>query len=356
MPEGGLPRATRSHTSTAEWKGFEIRMRRRRVERCVLRAKVALEAGFADDARQALAEARQLDPYEPSLDELATRIGAAFDTPPARPRAATRRWLPTAAAVLLLGVLSALLTLVPGPTPHEVPAATAHPAGEDAAPPRAPAVGIREQFVTPEIVVSEPSAPSATARPDTATSSEPARQAAGPEPTSAPPAAAAATPPVPPVAAAPAVAATPDPPARASAQPAPTDPVPVGTGGVTPAAREAAEPAVDPVRRERIADPMRCCRSMKRPTAASMRRPRAPCGRPSTSERSRARSTTSSRSASRSSSATWRWTARRRAPSAAAARAGCRKSAAAGGRQARRWTFDLRQAGGGWQIVRAEAR
>jgi hypothetical protein len=355
MPEGGLPRATRSHTSTAEWKGFEIRMRRRRVERCVLRAKVALEAGFADDARQALAEARQLDPYEPSLDELATRIGAAFDTPPARPRAATRRWLPTAAAVLLLGVLSALLTLVPGPTPHEVPAATAHPAGEDAAPPRAPAVGIREQFVTPEIVVSEPSAPSATARPDTATSSEPARQAAGPEPTSAPPAAAAATPPVPPVAAAPAVAATPDPPARASAQPAPTDPVPVGTGGVTPAAREAAEPAVDPA----VENVSRIRAVLSRYEAAytGLDAAAARAVWPAVDERALARAFNNLESQ--------RITLDQCdvAVDGASARAECHGSASwvpkvgGGGRtQARRWTFDLRQAGGGWQIVRAEAR
>jgi tRNA uridine 5-carboxymethylaminomethyl modification enzyme len=47
-----------SHISTAEWQSFELRMRHRRAQRCLLRAEVALEAGFPGDARAALDEAR----------------------------------------------------------------------------------------------------------------------------------------------------------------------------------------------------------------------------------------------------------------------------------------------------------
>ena len=40
-----------SHTATQQWQSFEIRMRRRRVDRCVLRAAVAIDAGVLEDAR-----------------------------------------------------------------------------------------------------------------------------------------------------------------------------------------------------------------------------------------------------------------------------------------------------------------
>jgi hypothetical protein len=51
-----------SHTSSGEWQSFEARMRRRRAERCILRAEVAAEAGCLEDARAALDEARKLAP------------------------------------------------------------------------------------------------------------------------------------------------------------------------------------------------------------------------------------------------------------------------------------------------------
>ena len=47
-----------------------MRMRRRRAERCVLRAQVALEAGFPEDARAALDEARRLDSTTPDFESL----------------------------------------------------------------------------------------------------------------------------------------------------------------------------------------------------------------------------------------------------------------------------------------------
>ena len=59
-----------THTATQQWQSFEMRMRRRRAERCALRAEVALEAGFPDDAREALDEARRLDPSVADFDAL----------------------------------------------------------------------------------------------------------------------------------------------------------------------------------------------------------------------------------------------------------------------------------------------
>jgi len=63
-----------SHTATQQWQSFEIRMRRRRVDRCVLRAAVAIDAGQLDDARAALEEVERLDPHEPAIQPLRTRL------------------------------------------------------------------------------------------------------------------------------------------------------------------------------------------------------------------------------------------------------------------------------------------
>jgi hypothetical protein len=66
-----------SHTATEQWQSFEIRMRRRRVERCVLRAAVAIDTGALDDARAALEEVERLDPREPAIEPLRTKLAAA---------------------------------------------------------------------------------------------------------------------------------------------------------------------------------------------------------------------------------------------------------------------------------------
>lgn len=111
---------TGSHTGSQEWQSFEIRMRQRRVERCLLKADVALEAGFAADAREALEEARYLSPFAPELSDLERRVASLESAPVAglqeqqeaaptlleggagqTPRA-ERRWMPVAATALLL--------------------------------------------------------------------------------------------------------------------------------------------------------------------------------------------------------------------------------------------------------------
>lgn len=61
------PAAMLSHTATGEWQSFESRMRRRRAERLALKAEVAASAGFDDDARACLAEARMLAPDLPEI-------------------------------------------------------------------------------------------------------------------------------------------------------------------------------------------------------------------------------------------------------------------------------------------------
>jgi hypothetical protein len=63
-----------SHTSSGEWQSFEGRMRRRRAERCILRAEVAAEAGCLDEARDALDEARKLAPGLPEIAAVEANI------------------------------------------------------------------------------------------------------------------------------------------------------------------------------------------------------------------------------------------------------------------------------------------
>jgi hypothetical protein len=63
-----------SHTESDQWQSFEGRMRRRRAERCLARASAALDAGLIEDARQAWAEAKDLDPTSPALAALETGI------------------------------------------------------------------------------------------------------------------------------------------------------------------------------------------------------------------------------------------------------------------------------------------
>src|SRR5687767_13031732 len=65
-----------SHTATHQWQSFEFRMRHRRAERCVLRAEMALEAGFEEDAREALDEAARLNSENPKLAALRAELDA----------------------------------------------------------------------------------------------------------------------------------------------------------------------------------------------------------------------------------------------------------------------------------------
>ena len=82
MPDVGTPRPKAPldapHVSTSEWQSFEGRMRRRRAERCLLRAEEALAAGDESRAAAALAEAQELSPSDtPDLETLRFRLQSA---------------------------------------------------------------------------------------------------------------------------------------------------------------------------------------------------------------------------------------------------------------------------------------
>ncbi len=96
-----------SHTSSGEWQSFEARMRRRRAERCILRAEVAAQQGSLDEARAAIDEARKLAPGLADIDRIEANIFGREetkvpDTPPRRSRAL----LYTAAVVACIVALS----------------------------------------------------------------------------------------------------------------------------------------------------------------------------------------------------------------------------------------------------------
>jgi hypothetical protein len=70
------------HTHTGEWQSFEVRMRRRRVERLIVRAEAALARGSTDEVREALAEVRSLAPGVPQIAELERALEQPAAAPP----------------------------------------------------------------------------------------------------------------------------------------------------------------------------------------------------------------------------------------------------------------------------------
>src|SRR5262249_21084832 len=78
-----------SHTATEGWQSFELRMRQRRIARCLACAAAALDGGAIDDARAAIDEVRALDPAHPALAQLAARVGPGLR--PASPQPAVPR-------------------------------------------------------------------------------------------------------------------------------------------------------------------------------------------------------------------------------------------------------------------------
>lgn len=90
------------HTATDQWQSFEVRMRRRRVERCLIRAEIALEAGVVDDAREALEEARLLDPHSPRIAAIEQGLDKVPDAAEALPLARKTRMMVSIAACLAI--------------------------------------------------------------------------------------------------------------------------------------------------------------------------------------------------------------------------------------------------------------
>jgi hypothetical protein len=101
--QAGAPRG-----ASEEWLSFERRMRKRRLERCLLRANTALEAGVTEDAEAAIKEARELDNGAPELPALERRLAVLQSPAPtqATPRNTSRLiWI--AAGLAVVGVSGA---------------------------------------------------------------------------------------------------------------------------------------------------------------------------------------------------------------------------------------------------------
>lgn len=97
-------------------------MRRRRAQRCILRAGVALEAGFVDDARAALEEARLLNAPAEEIARIERSIAEA-DTP-APPVRRRMGWGPVGVAAATVMAVSAFgLGTLRRQTPATVPTA-----------------------------------------------------------------------------------------------------------------------------------------------------------------------------------------------------------------------------------------
>lgn len=84
MPDSGadvLAPMTRSHTATPQWQSFELRMRQRRAERCLVRADLAWSAGLFEEARIATEEARDLAPDLPEVAAMDRRLAGSGEVP-----------------------------------------------------------------------------------------------------------------------------------------------------------------------------------------------------------------------------------------------------------------------------------
>lgn len=109
MPDVGAPTTlppSNSHTSTQQWQSFEIRMRHRRAERCVIRAEIALEAGFEEDARAALAEAQRLNSASPDIATIRAALDQRLAVSAAERRTTNRRRVLQFGAIALVLLMS----------------------------------------------------------------------------------------------------------------------------------------------------------------------------------------------------------------------------------------------------------
>jgi len=166
------------HTATQQWQSFEIRMRYRRAERCVLRAESALGAGMEEEARAALDEARALNPDAPTFDEVLAATMRRRAAEDAARQSRLRHVALVASTVLLVGLAlgwavgrpgsdppavsgATASATVPAPTHESAPdAATSPMPGKPAAPEEPAAVGSAATGPGP---AAEPPGPQATA-------------------------------------------------------------------------------------------------------------------------------------------------------------------------------------------------
>lgn len=383
MPDLGapstLPSLPSSHTSTQQWQSFEIRMRHRRAERCVIRAEVALEAGFEEDARAALDEARRLNSGSPDLETVRATVTARLASSAADRRAQLRRRAMNlaAAALLVFATGATAFWTWDGESPAAQTAAAPAPPAE--APPAAAATNTAvatagDAAVTPKEAAAEAPQKSAAPVTEEASVSEKERDAASPP---AEPAVAERKPAAPPVA---------DRTPPAAPEPAPRIETPSPALAAPPSAGTiaAASPPVESIERLVESLPVASVGSVPRrderagadepPAAVEEPRVRAALARyesaysglnasaaqavwPGVDERSLARAfdTLESQRVSLGRCAVQ--------VHDTTARANCSGSVTftpkvGGGTQTqpRQWSFELAQANGAWQITRAEAK
>ncbi len=91
-----------SHTSTDQWQTFEERMRRRRADRCLLRASAALDADLPGHAAAVIEEARALCPEHPELADVVDRLESSAPLPQQPVAVASRGRLLCGAAVFFV--------------------------------------------------------------------------------------------------------------------------------------------------------------------------------------------------------------------------------------------------------------
>ena len=326
-------------------------MRRRRAERCVVKGEVALEAGFLDDARAAVEEARRLDASAPGLFELQERISLApLVTEAPTPSRRKRPWVAAVAcAAVFIGAAMAWQALAPAeapdsvaePVPASVPAA---PILEDRRTSLPNAVGIRQMDIIATVTGFEPPRRTTEVGPQAPPVAESTVARAAEPPVTTP---------------------APEVPLGPLAMPEPLPAAPPSPPPVVPALRTN-EPSPDVI------------------TASAPPPPPAP----PVDERARVRSVLSRYEAAYSgldasaARAVWPGVNERALAHAfdglrsqnlslgrcdvevtgSIARAECAGSASwtpkigSGRTESRRWAFDLRNASGAWQIVRAEVR
>ena len=373
------------HTATQQWQSFEIRMRYRRAERCVLRAEAALGAGMEEEARAALDEARALNPDAPTFDEvLAARMRRRAAEEAAR-QSRLRRVVLVASAVLLMGLAlgwtvgrpkndapavsgATASGTVPAPTHESVPdAATSPMPGKPAVPEEPPVVASAATDPGPAAASPGPETTAGT-QPEPSpreTSPPPARDPAPRDPPSPAPAEERASPgPPPPVLPPPPVPTTADTLPQPRVEASPLTGVGASVAASSPPPPPAPAPRPEPVREAPAAPDgasqeaaIRAVLARFEAAYSSLSASAARQVWPSVDERSldRAFASLESQQVSLGNCSLQM--------QASTARADCRGTTTwapriGGGRRTdrRSWQFELAQSNGAWHIVSAQAR